>query len=220
MIDPEIADKVRASISVGDDVEFLTGPEKWLACFNILEIKSYSFIVGLTLPNGAVQKLELSISKTLEYITETEKMRIKMPPIVATETVTPAPPVPPTQSAVPAFPPFPGAQTPAPVPSALNNPEWVRTELDNALSQFGKNIKLIMEGIVAAAEFAIDAGDAQTPEVHTPDPLTCFDCLFLNVAGNRCDKQNATPPLAVIVSPQNNPVFNCPDFVTDDEIPY
>lgn len=241
MIDIPLADKVRDSISPGDEVEFITGPDKKLFLFKVLEIKPYSFIVTSSHLGGAVQKLELPISKTVHYITEIEAMRMKAPPEGAATPATSAPakprgrpPANPPATTLPAPVGWQGPTLAAGVNAALaaqqpeaepdyNDPQWIETALNDACLDFADQIKTIMQGIIAVAQNATAEAEAilETSPENTA-PFTCFDCMFCNIGENKCDKFNMTPPMHVIA----DAATKCPDFWRnmpggmDDEIPF
>ena len=145
MINIELAERVKASISEGDEVEFITGPDARLFAFKVLEIKPFSLIVLSRLIDGITQKLELPISKTLEYIKEIENMRVKAPDTATNgvaQTPQPAtrgrPRNPPAQAA-PSQQLSPVAQPATVAPEIdVTDPKWIESAINDTCLDFAE----------------------------------------------------------------------------------
>lgn len=247
MIDPNIAEKVKASIEVGQLHTFISGPDQKKFKFEVLEIKDYSFIIGCKTVDNRVQKLELSMLKLLSYRKEVEEMtkmqlpdgavqkRPGRPPKTAREPETYVPAAEMVENAVQPEQKYSDVPTEDfPVKQAKAHSFTFDNSEPLVQNEPGEDIEEDLNIVLDAGEEASDdfketlkelltgafiAGQKRVSKTQSASVSKAFTCFeCLN-----CNVKENKCDLFNIAPPMQviaNAAVMCPDFVSTDEIPY
>lgn len=97
-----------------------------------------------------------------------------------------------------------------PIAQAEGDKDWIDKAISEAVSGFQAELTVICKSIYNSVEVS----DKEEPEEKQH---TCLQCVFINIAENKCDKFQITPPLFVIAEAKKQ----CTAYLEDDEqIPF